>query len=184
MKTISTINEKEDLQFRLFKICLKKDGIEKSYYSITKLPVNMCLNLYFSYSTNKADKNKIYYPLLSSDSTCYLLDRFGTRDEAKQKMKELIKADSTSINVVKEKPIKEKKPKLKKENLKEIKMKKIKEPKIKIPKEPKDPKEYYKNNKEKLKQYYVINKDKIKEYNKKKYIELKQKLKKLQELEN
>lgn len=158
-----TITEDKEV-FKIYKI---KSQDEKTFYGITTLSLNMCLNLLRSYVKHRPNDKKPYYELLQNNSMGAIVEKFPTREEAKNRLQELIKEDENCVNILKD-------------DNKTLKEKKVK------PRKTDDinyGKKYYAENKEKLKKHYLKNKEKLKEINRQKYQQIKEKLKRLEELE-
>ena len=151
--------------YSIFKLTNKEN--EKSYYGKTRCKFNILINLMRNYENNKDLK---YYEILKDRnySIDIVMENLGL-EEIKHNIKDLIENDKKCIQY--------KEPQ--EEN---IKVKKIIPTVIK--------KIYNKKGYEKYRdsgksaEYYEKNKEKIRAYQKNKYNELKEKLKKLAELEN
>lgn len=180
----------------------------KSYYMVSKLKKNLCLNLLLCYYNKfKAQYEKMllegdedgniptdmksmknyqpYYELFNGKNDIELIDTFSNRDDAKKSMMEKIAQSQGCLNKreqdknVSSSNISSSTGTTKETN-KIKKGGKMKEDKKAILKEYN--KKKYRENKETFKQYYQTNKDKIRAYQKTRYEEIKQKLNELEEL--
>ncbi len=144
-----------------------------SYFMVSKVKPNICLNLLYCYYTKyqasqKPEDYKIYFKLFENDD--YDIEEkgsFDSRELAKQVLKDYIccKNCINTENPNDDKPIKPVKEK-KTANISQYNKTK------------------YIENKENFKKYYASNKEKIRTYQKTRYQEMREKLKELEELKN
>ncbi len=160
-----------------------------SYFMVSKVKPNICLNLLYCYYTKyenggkNPEEYKNYFKVFENDEDFDIEEKgsYDNRDLAKQALKDFISQCDNCITM--EKPIEEIKP----EKIKAIKPIKPNKP-IKSEKQNKTSnisqynKTKYMENKEHFKQYYESNKEKIRTYQKLRYQEMKEKLRELEEL--
>lgn len=161
----------------------------QSYFMVSKVKMNMCLNLlqcYYNKYTEKENKQpddyKTYFKIFDNTDN-YDIEEVGSyenRTLAKQALLKFIEDTTSCINIKKEKTI-----------TKDEKIERTVKPVVKTGgkiNKTSNISEYnkqkYKENREHFKQYYTENKDKIREYQKQRYQTLKSKLRELDELKN
>jgi hypothetical protein len=165
------------MNLKLYKL-FTLDG-KKTYYTLSKLKSNLCINLFVSYYNNRRELNHTYYDIIKEPHNIELIEEFEDRTIAKDIMNKLIKDDVNCVNKIqeekeeKQKPIREK-----------VKTNKAKKAKVRKTDDPEYNKKYYASNKDRLRGYYSKNKDKLREYNKKRYVDIKEKLERLKKLED
>ena len=140
-----------------YKIFLLQNG-EKTlrYYAMTKLPLNICYNLYESYylrylRNHAQPPQYMYFEILESNEKYIdVLEEFENKQQCKIELAKIISQDKECLNILKKKKLKCSNPLVYN-------------------------KERYQMNKEKFKEYYNKNKEHRKEYQNKRYKELKNK---------
>jgi hypothetical protein len=145
---------------------------------VSKVKINMCLNLLVCYyNKNIEDKKeyKPYFKIFDETEDDYDIEEMGSYDnraKAKEALLTFIKESSNCINTTTKESIGENKEKNDNTGGKLTKTSDIKLYN----------KNKYIENKNNFKKYYEEHKDKIREYQKQRYQETKQKLKELEEL--
>jgi hypothetical protein len=147
-----------------------------SYFMVSKVKMNMCLNLLVSYynkyiEDNKKEDCKPYFKIFDETEDDYDIEEMGSYDnraKAKEALLTFINESTNCINTTTNESAGENRKKNGKLTItSDIKLYNKKK---------------YIENKNKFKKYYEEHKDKIREYQKQRYQETKQKLKELEEL--
>jgi hypothetical protein len=147
-----------------------------SYFMVSKVKMNMCLNLLVCYYNKYVEDKKEYKPyfkIFDETEDDYDIEEMGSYDnraQAKEALLKFINESTNCINIT----IKDSTGENKQKN---TGGKLTKTSDIKLYNKNK-----YIENKNNFKKYYEDNKDKIREYQKQRYQETKQKLKELEEL--
>lgn len=155
-------------QIKLYKLFSLDNS--KTYYGLTKLKLNLCLNLLTSYYNNKRNLAHPYYEIIKAPHDITVVEEFDDRLLAKERLTKITTEDTNCINskvtIVNDVQVPVAKPRVKKTD------------------NPEYNKQYYLENKERIKNYYQKNLHKCREYNKQRYLMTKEKLQKLKELES